>query len=142
MQTLDTPKRKARKPSIPLEKIRLFLVDDHPLIRVGIAGILRREADIEVCGEAATIAQAMKLIEICQPDAVSVDITLAGESGIDLVSRIHAYNPEIGIFIYTMHDKHLWMSQAMEAGAKAYVRKMESPEILIKTIRLLAQHER
>lgn len=149
MQLKDSTVRTKRKrlPSL-LEKedattpIRVLIVDDHPLIRVGIAATLGLEADMEVCGEAATIAQALKLMEQSKPDAVSVDLTLAGEDGIDLIARIHAQDPSVALLIYTMHEEDLWMNRAMEAGAKAYVRKLESPENLVKTIRLLVRSRR
>lgn len=121
----------------PKAKIRVFLADDHPLIRIGIAEIIGRESDMEVCGEAGTIAQTMKLIEQSKPDAICVDITLAGEDGIDLIKRIRLHHPAITIVAYTMHENPLWVDRAMQAGAKAYVRKNEAPDILVKTIRLL-----
>jgi len=117
----------------------VFLVDDHPLVRVGMAAILGRESDIEVCGEAGTIALALKLIDQAKPDVVSVDITLSGEDGIELVERIHRLHPSISMVIYTMHAEDIWMDQALAAGAKAYVRKLEEPENLVKSIRGLVQ---
>lgn len=142
-QTARQEKRKqdfiASPEAVPRNKIQVFLVDDHPLIRIGINAIVNNELDMEVCGEAATIAQTMKLIARCKPDAISVDISLGKEDGIDLVKRILLIDPEIPILIYTMHEEESWMEMAMEAGAKAYVRKIEAAESLVKTIRTLAR---
>lgn len=121
----------------PASKIRVFLTDDHPLIRVGMAGLVGEESDMEVCGEAGTIAQSMALIEKCQPDVVCVDISLAGEDGIDLVRRIHSHNSAITILVYTMHEDEVSINRAMEAGAKAYLGKKEAPGRLVKMIRHL-----
>lgn len=125
--------------NVPGAKIRVFLTDDHPLVRVGMAEIVGAEPDMEVCGEAGTIAQAMKLIEQCRPDTVCVDISLAGEDGIDLVKRIHSNDPAITILVYTMHDDEVSINRAMQAGAQACLGKKEAPDRLVKTIRLLVQ---
>jgi DNA-binding NarL/FixJ family response regulator len=122
-------------------KSRILLVDDHPLVRRGVADMLAREADMEVCGEAADVSEAMRLMERTQPDMVLVDLTLRSGHGIELIEKIKARDPHIKTLVSSMHDETLFAERVLQAGAMGYITKQEAPETLLGAIRQVLQGE-
>jgi DNA-binding NarL/FixJ family response regulator len=113
---------------------RIFIVDDHPLIRRGLRQLFEAEPEITVCGEAATIAEGISGIKSSAPDLVIVDISLPDGSGLDLIKRLHAFNPDQLILVSSMHDEKLMAERVLRAGAMGYVSKQETPEYLIDAV--------
>lgn len=113
---------------------RIFIVDDHPLIRRGLRQLFEAEATLTVCGEAATIAEGISGIRNCSPDLVIVDIRLPDGSGLDLIKRLHASSPDQLILVSSMHDERLLAERVLRAGAMGYVSKQEAPKYLIAAV--------
>lgn len=110
------------------EKVRLLLVDDHPLVRDGLRARLDAVAHIEVVGEAGSAAEALTLVETLRPSPhlALVDIGMRGMNGIDLTAALHARHPEIAVLILSMYANNEYVTKAMRAGARGYVLK-DSP---------------
>src|SRR5437660_12552556 len=102
-------------------KRRVFIVDDHPLVRDGLANFINQQADLAVCGEAEDSAGAIAGIESCRPDVALIDISLKNESGLELVKTLQAQFPEIALIVISMHDEQLYAERALHAGARGYV---------------------
>jgi DNA-binding NarL/FixJ family response regulator len=124
-----------------LGKYRVLLVDDHPLVRRGLADVIGHEADLEVCGEAADVAEAMQEIERTHPDVVVIDLSLRTGHGIDLIEKIKTHNPQIRTLVSSMHDETLFAERVLQAGAMGYVSKQEPPEALLRAIRQVLHGE-
>lgn len=116
-------------------KTSVFLVDDHPLVRQGLAQIINHETDMEVIGEAEDASHALHLIETKQPDLVIVDISLRGNNGLELIKNIKAVLPNLPILVFSMHDECVYAQRALRAGARAYVMKQESADKILLAIR-------
>jgi DNA-binding NarL/FixJ family response regulator len=125
---MNTPK-KAKN-----EKTKIVIIDDHPIVRRGIALTIEQEEDMLVAGEADDAASAMTLIEKVKPDLVLVDISLRGTSGIELTKDILAKHPQISVLIISMHDEALYLERALRAGAKGYLTKQEAAEHIVTAI--------
>jgi DNA-binding NarL/FixJ family response regulator len=110
-------------------RARVFIVDDHPIVRKGIAELIRAAPDMEVCGDAATLDEALRRIASEQPDLVIVDLSLKGAGGLDLLKDLGIRHPEIKAVVVSMHD------EALRAGAKGYVMKHEAIDELQVAIR-------
>ncbi len=114
---------------------RILIVDDHPIFRMGMAELLGQEDDFEVCAVAKDIASARKAIIEHEPNLVIVDITLAGDNGLDLVKEISAENKCIHVLVLSMHDESVWAERSIRAGAKGYIMKREASESVISALR-------
>lgn len=111
-------------------RARVFIVDDHPIVRKGIAELLRSAADMEVCGDAATIEDALRRIGETRPDLAIIDLSLPGAGGLDLLKDLAARHPEVKSVVLSMHDETLFAERALRAGARGYVMKQEAvPEL-------------
>lgn len=116
-------------------KHRLMIVDDHPLLRGGIAALIENEPDLEVCGESENVDDALALAHTSLPDLVIVDLTLAEGNGLDLVKRLASGDASPAILVCSMHDESLFAPRALAAGAQGYLSKKEAPTNLISAIR-------
>jgi DNA-binding NarL/FixJ family response regulator len=117
----------------------VFIVDDHPLLRQGIALMINREPDLVVCGEAADAQTALKQIEGQPPDIMIVDISLSGPDGLDLLKNIRAMYPGLPVLILSMHDESIYAERTLRARANGYIMKQEATEkVLIAVRRILA----
>lgn len=121
---------------------RVLLVDDHPLLREGLRELLRTETDFEVCGEAETIAEATQAIEDLHPDLLVVDLTLATEDGVDLITMAAERWPSVRILVLSMHDESLYAERLLQLGAHGYLMKHESAAVLLAALRKVAAGER
>jgi DNA-binding NarL/FixJ family response regulator len=117
------------------KKIKILLVDDHPLVREGLVNLISQQSDLEICGEAANELQALKLIGTVQPDVAIVDITLENGSGIELVKSIKALYPAVTVLVLSMHDELQHAERALRAGARGYIMKREAARKIIDGIR-------
>jgi len=125
-QSLETP-------------IRVFLVDDHPLVRRGLSALLEAEPDVEVIGEADSIMQASDELDRVRPNVVLIDLNLGHESGFDLLH--HIQNKWVGVrtIVVSMHSPQLYAEKAIATGASGYVRKDQASEKIVDAIRTVQQ---
>ena len=120
---------------------RIYIVDDHPLVRHGLCQIVANEADMEICGEAEDSPAAIRGVGEANPDAIIVDISLKGANGLELIKNLKAIHEDIPILVFSMHDETIYAQRALRAGAKAYVMKKESPSKVVDAIRKIIQGE-
>jgi len=114
---------------------RILIVDDHPLVRSGFAQLIGDCPDLEVCCEAADMAEALRLIDSDSPDLAIIDLSLAGGSGLDLIERIKSRNQNILMLVASMHDETLYAERVLAAGARGYINKQEAQENIVRAIR-------
>ncbi len=107
-------------------KKRIFLVDDHPVLRKGLVRLIDSKAGFVVCGEASAAVEAMASIRELKPDLVIVDIGLPGASGIELTKTIRSELPNIPVLILSMHEEALYATRALRAGATGYIVKQDA----------------
>lgn len=113
----------------------ILIVDDHPLVRTGFAQLIGDTHDLKVCGEAADMATALKLVEILMPDLAIIDLSLSGGSGLDLIEHIKTRNINTLMLVASMHEESLYAERVLAAGARGYINKQEAPEKIIQAIR-------
>ena len=116
-------------------KARVIIVDDHPIFRMGMAELLNQEDDFTVCGMAEDITGARRVIQEHRPDLAIIDITLAGENGLDLVKELSGEKNGPQILVLSMHDEQVWAERAIRAGARGYIMKKEASEKVIVALR-------
>jgi DNA-binding NarL/FixJ family response regulator len=116
-------------------KSRVFIVDDHPLVREGLTNLINGQADLIVCGEANGSSQAIKRIVKARPDVALIDISLENESGLELVKHLGSQFPQVALIILSMHDEALYAERALRAGARGYVMKHETSKSVLASIR-------
>ena len=124
-----------------IKRYKVMLVDDHPLVRRGLADVIAHEPDLEVCGEAADVAEAMQALDRDRPDVVVIDLSLRSGHGIDLIEKIKAHDPRIKTLVSSMHDETLFAERVLQAGAMGYITKQEPPEALVRAIRQVLRGE-
>jgi DNA-binding NarL/FixJ family response regulator len=121
-----------------IAKKTVFVVDDHPLLRQGLALLINREPDLTVCGEAANTQDAMKAIAAKRPDILIVDISLNGPDGLDLLKALRSSYPDLPVLILSMHDETIYAERALRARANGYIMKQEATEkVLVAVHRIL-----
>jgi DNA-binding NarL/FixJ family response regulator len=116
-------------------KSRIFIVDDHPIMRDGIAQLVNQQPDLEVCGEASSAPEALEALGRVAPDLMLVDISLTGMDGIELIKIVRKRRPELPTLVLSMHAEALYAERSVRAGAKGYVMKHASPETLLEAMR-------
>lgn len=114
---------------------RILIVDDHPLVRTGFAQLIGDCADLEVCGEAGDMSEALRQIDATSPDLAIIDLSLAGGSGLDLIERVRSRNKDILMLVASMHDETLYAERVLAAGARGYINKQEAQDSIIRAIR-------
>ncbi len=120
-------------------KCKVLLVDDHPIVRQGLALLIDREADLAVCGEAEGAHTAFHAIEALKPDIVVLDISLSGPDGLDVLKEIRMKTAALPVLILSMHDETIYAERAMRAGANGYIMKQEATEKVLVAIRRILQ---
>jgi DNA-binding NarL/FixJ family response regulator len=115
---------------------RIFIVDDHPVMRRGYAAIIEEEIDLAVCGEAGDALEALDQIRTSTPDLVIADLTLAGSmSGLELIKMLKMERPTLPILVVSMHDESLYAERVLHAGAKGYIMKDVADTAIVKAVR-------
>jgi len=116
-------------------KRRVFIVDDHPLVREGLTNLINSQSDLIVCGEAKDSSEATDRITKDQPDVAIIDISLTNESGLELIKNLVKQFPQVAVVVLSMHDETLYAERALRAGARGYVMKHETSKSVLASIR-------
>ncbi len=119
--------------------LRILIVDDHPLVREGLARVLVTQPDLCVWGEAASVAEAWQRLEAGLPDVAVVDLSLPGTSGMVLIKELQARHPEVPVLVLSMHEEVYYAERALRAGARGYLMKHEPADRIIEALRTLAR---
>jgi DNA-binding NarL/FixJ family response regulator len=129
------------QPTAAIKKSKVLVVDDHPIVRQGLALLINRESDLMVCGEAEDARMAMQAIITDKPDIMVVDISLNGPDGLDLLKDIRTRYPELPVLILSMHDESIYAERALRAGAQGYIMKQEASEKVLLALRRILSNE-
>ena len=116
-------------------KKKILIVDDHAVVREGLTTVINQHSDLTVCGQVDSGAKAMAAVASLKPDAVIVDISLEGRSGLDLIKDLKAQHPHLPTLALSMHDETLYAERALRAGAHGYVMKKESTKDMVTALR-------
>jgi DNA-binding NarL/FixJ family response regulator len=122
-------------------KRKVLVVDDHPIVRSGLAQLINREPDLVVCGDAQEMRTALNFIDTLKPDILIVDISLNGPDGIDLLKSIRAKDPGLPVLILSMHDESIYAERALRAGANGYIMKQEATDRVLIALRRILNRE-
>jgi DNA-binding NarL/FixJ family response regulator len=125
-----TAKKKSTQP-----KLHVLIVDDHPMMRQGLAQLINSEPDLAVCCEAGTAGQALDCITAGAPDLMLVDITLPDKNGLELIKDIQSLHPELPMLVVSMHDESLYAERVLRAGGRGYIMKQEGGKKIMEAIR-------
>jgi len=117
-----------------------MIVDDHPVLRRGVASLIASSADLQLCGEAATAQEALQRVAAEHPDAVIVDISIPG-GGLELIRQLRALYPKLPLLVFSMHDEELYAERSLRAGALGYLMKQDPPERVLDGIRAVLRGE-
>lgn len=113
----------------------VVIVDDHPVVREGLALLIAQHPDLRVCGTAGSADEAITVFARCQPQAAIIDLSLGASSGTDLIRQLHQDYPDTRLLVFTMHEESVYAERAMRAGAAGYVMKKEGHEKVIEALR-------
>lgn len=122
-------------------KTRILMVDDHPIVREGMALFLNAQPDLNLCFQAANAAQALALAADHALDLVIVDLSLAKESGLDLIKTLRRRDPDIALLVLSLHDESVFAERALQAGANGYLMKQEATSSILLAIRTVLAGE-
>jgi DNA-binding NarL/FixJ family response regulator len=117
------------------KKTRLLILDDHPMMRDGLAQLINNEPDLSVCGQAGTGAEGLEMVASLKPDLLLADISLPDKSGIEVIKDSLALHPEVPVLAISMHDETLYAERILRAGARGYIMKQEGGQKLMVAIR-------
>jgi DNA-binding NarL/FixJ family response regulator len=113
---------------------RILVVDDHPLMREGVAQWIRRASGLEICGQAESAAQALSLAGKLKPDLVLTDISLTGRNGLELIKDLHTLQPSLPVLVLSMHEESFYAGRALRAGARGYIMKRSGGDRVVQAI--------
>ena len=136
-----TPRNNKKSPAPPAPQAapparkRILLVDDHPMMRTGLAQIIDKQPDMVTCGEAGTAAEALEKVPGLSPDLILSDITMPGRSGVEFIKDIRSARPDLPILIVSMHDETVYAERVLRAGARGYIMKEAGGENLLIAMR-------
>jgi DNA-binding NarL/FixJ family response regulator len=122
-------------------KKRVFVVDDHPIVRQGLALLINQESDLTVCGEAEDMQSALNSVVSARPDVLIVDISLTGPDGLELLKHVRIKCPTIPVLILSMHDESIYAERALRAGANGYIMKQEATDRVLVALRRILSGE-
>ena len=114
---------------------RIFIVDDHPMMRQGLVQLIGAETDLAICGEAENAERALDAINSLKPDLVLADISLPGKNGLELIKDFQALQPGLPVLVISMHDESLYAGRVLRAGGRGYIMKQEGGKKLMQAIR-------
>jgi len=124
-----------------LRKNKVFLVDDHPIVRQGLTLLINQERDLTVCGEAEEMHSALQSIESAKPDIVVLDISLNGPDGLDLLKHLRSRHPKLPVLMLSMHDESIYAERTLRAGANGYIMKQEATDKVLIALRRILSNE-
>jgi DNA-binding NarL/FixJ family response regulator len=130
MATLFIPEQTAHK-----TRKKVLVVDDHPLLRQGLALLINQQEDMQVCGEAEGAQAALKSMAQNRPDIMILDISLKGPDGLELLKSIRAVDPDLPVLVLSMHDEAIYAERALRARANGYIMKQEAPDKVLVAVR-------
>jgi DNA-binding NarL/FixJ family response regulator len=134
--------KKIKKKSLKKDKrVKILIVDDHPVIRRGLTGLINLEKDLVVCGEADNIQTALELIKLHEPHVVLVDLLLKKEDGLELIKDIKVRFPKVLMLALSTHDGEFYAKRVLQAGAKGYVVKYQAADQVLVAIRQILTGE-
>jgi DNA-binding NarL/FixJ family response regulator len=116
-------------------KSRVLVVEDHPIVRDGLVRLINDEPDLEVCGEAEDVKNALALVANSRPDVALVDVRLKESSGLDLIRDFNAAHPKLPVLVLSMHKESLYAERALRAGARGYIMKQEATDKVMLALR-------
>jgi DNA-binding NarL/FixJ family response regulator len=142
LKVVEAPVKPVDDPPVNRKpKIKVLLVDDHPILRAGLGRLINQEADMMICGEAEDGPTAFDLVGTLNPDIAVIDISLKGSNGIELVKNLKARYPELPTMVLSMHDESLYAERALRAGSLGYIMKEEAIGQVLVAIRKVLQGE-
>jgi len=121
--------------------IRVVLVDDHPIVREGIRGLLDSAVDIQVTGEASSGEEALGLLEKSSPDVLLLDMELPDIQGTEVAQRMGQLHPDVKLLVLSAHDDTVYVKELLELGASGYLMKEEAPDMIVEAVRGVARGE-
>ncbi|QSR89519.1 response regulator transcription factor [Methylacidiphilum caldifontis] len=127
------------KSKIRKDKIKIFIVDDHPVVREGIIQLLSRDKNLQICGEAGNAYDGFELIGKVLPDIAIINLSMPGKNGLELIRDIRCAYPQVHNLVFSMHDEMIYAERALKAGARGYVMMTEGGEKLIEAIYKIAR---
>lgn len=132
---------KTLRPGAKTKKYKVFIVDDHCILREGLTHLINSEDDLMVCGETDNVTDALQAIEEAKPEIVVVDISLADGSGIRLTENITYAHPDMPVLVLSMHDEAEYAERCLKSGARGYIMKQESSREFLSAIRKVLNGE-
>ena len=124
-----------------MSRIKILIVDDHPILRKGLAMVINQEQDLVVAGEAEDAQTALKMIDSVKPDLAIVDLSLPGIDGIELIKTMKLKYRDLPSLVVSMHDESIYAERALRAGARGYIMKQEAVEKVLVAIRRVVKGE-
>jgi DNA-binding NarL/FixJ family response regulator len=131
-------KAKPKKSAAPARQ-QILIVDDHPMMRDGLAALITAQPDLAVCAQADDAGEAQQAVEAHRPDLVIMDISLPGKSGLEAIKDLQALQPGLAILVLSMHDEALYAERVLRAGARGYVMKQEGGKRIMDAIRAVLE---
>ncbi len=128
-----------KKTTQTVRSARVLIVDDHPAVREGLALRIKGQPNLEVCGEAADVPEALHLVAEVKPDVAVIDIALRNGNGLDLIKRIKAHNDGVRMLVWSMYSESLFAERALRAGALGYINKEHATDQIITAIRCVLE---
>jgi len=116
-------------------KRRIWIVDDHPIVRQGLAQLIDGEADLIVCGQSEDAYGSLAAIRQARPDLVLLDVSIKDGDGLELLKELKSFDPSMPVLMLSMHDEALYTERALRAGARGYIMKQEAPQTLLTAVR-------
>jgi DNA-binding NarL/FixJ family response regulator len=126
--------RRKPDPAAPAKK-KLFILDDHPMMREGLAQLINHEKDLTVCGDAGTASDLESAITRLKPDLLLADISLPEKNGIEVIKDVQVLFPNLPVLVISMHDESLYAERVLRAGGRGYIMKQEGGRKLMEAIR-------
>ncbi len=116
-------------------KRRILVVDDHPMMRQGLAQLIGNEPDLAACCQAESAAQALEQVAARKPDLVLVDLSLPDKNGLELIKDLQAMHPGLPVLVFSMHEESVYVERVLRAGGRGYIMKQEGGKQLLHAIR-------
>lgn len=118
----------------PSTSSRIFLLEDHPMMRHGIKHLLEDEPGFSICGEADNVHEALEKVQVLLPDLVIADLTLEGHSGLEFIKEARRRLPDLSVLVYSMHEEHYYAERVLTAGGRGYLMKSNPPSLLVEAV--------